>query len=491
MNGGDSHGNTSSRGVSRRDFVKAAGASGTAVGLAGCVGHPLAGAVASGSRTGSNAIRWVTDSTAADNAGAIRNALWNAGLSRDVFVDVIAGPSSTDRRQAQYTRWLSANLSDPDLLMMDSGWALNFINRAQVMNLTNNLPENVLKRVNNKYFQAAVETARGRNGDLYAVPLFPDFPTMLYRKDLVKQAGYSPEKENWATESMTWKKFSKVVADAKQQSGVQYGFNFQANIYEGLSCCDFNEFMTSWGGAYFGGRDTLFGPVGNRPVTVADQSVVDAVKMVKTFIFGSDAPNTLDGYEQISPNAVLSWTEDPSLAPFTNGNAVALRNWPYAISEAGSAFESQSQLGVMPIPYAVTEEQSKYRNIGGPVAALGGWHMAVNPNTDQKRKSLEVVEAMTRPSFQRTLVEITGWLPPNREVFGGRKMRQIPIVGNYIDQLQVAGQNAIPRPVSVVWPQESVKIAQQVHAGLSGRTPPQQAMNTLKDQLLAIENYNG
>ena len=468
--------------MNRREFVKVAGASGIAASLAGCTVR--------GNQAGSDAVRWVTDSTAADNAGAIRQALWDAGLSKDIFVDVIAGPSSTDARQSQYTRWLSADLSDPDLMMMDSGWALNFINRAQVLNLTENLPKSTINLVENKYFQATVETARGGNGDLYAIPLFPDFPTMLYRKDLVKQAGYQPERENWATESMRWKKFSKMVADTKRQSDVNYGFSFQANIYEGLSCCDFNEFMTSWGGAYFGGRDTLFGPIGERPVTVADQPVVDAVKMVRTFIFGSDAPNTLDNYEQISPNAVLSWTEDPSLSPFTAGDAIALRNWPYAITEAGRAFESQKQLGVMPIPYATTEKESEYKNIGGPVAALGGWHNTVNPNSDQKQKALEVIQTMTQPAFQRTLVETTGWLPPNREVFDSRKMKQIPIIGNYIKQLKIAGQNAIPRPVTAVWPQESTKIAQQVHAGISGNQNPQQAMNTLKNQLLLIENYN-
>lgn len=225
-------------------------------------------------------------------------------------------------------------------------------------------------------------------------------------------------------------------------------------------------------------------------MTVADQSVVNAVEMIRTFIFGSDAPNTLDGYEQISPKAVLSWTEDPSLAPFTAGNAIALRNWPYAITEAGRAFESQAQLGVMPIPYATTQQESKYDNIGGPVAALGGWHNTVNPNSNRKPQALEVIQTMTQPSFQRALVETTGWLPPNREVFGSRKMRQIPVVGDYIDQLKVAGENAIPRPVTAVWPQESTKIAQQVHAGISGDQRPRRAMETLKDQLLLIENYN-
>ena len=482
MHGADSHRDNPPRGVSRRDFVKAAGASGAAVGLAGCT--------VGGSQAGSNSIRWITSTDMAGESAAIKKALRNAGMSKDVNLEMVAGPASTDQRQAQYTRWLSAELDEPALLDMDSGWTLNYINRDQLLDLNKELEEKTLNRINNKYFQASVKTAKGPNGHLYAVPMYVDFGSMLYRKDLVKKAGYSPEKENWATESMRWKKFSKIVADTKKKSGVNYGFGWQGNIYEGLSCCDFNEFMSSWGGAYFGGRDTLLGPVGNRPVTVNEQPVIDAVRMLKTFIFGSNAPNTLDGYERISPNAVLSWIEDSSLSPFTAGNMVAVRNWPYAIAAAGAEDALGNKLGVMPIPYATTEKKSKYKNIGGPMAALGGWHIGVNPYTSKKEQAMEVVDALTQPSFQIKLFEILGLLPPNQELLTTREAKKIPTVGQYIDTLQVAGKNSIPRPASVVWPQESTKIAQLVHAGMDGSSPPKQAMSTLQRQLKEIEEYN-
>ncbi|MGN8214631.1 MULTISPECIES: extracellular solute-binding protein [Halococcus] len=482
MHGGNTRSDTAERGVTRRDFVKAAGASGAATALAGCT--------VGGNEAGSNSIRWITSTDMAGESTAIKKALRNAGMSNDVNLEMVAGPASTDQRQSQYTRWLSADLDEPALLDMDSGWTLNYINRGQLLDLSNELPEKLLNRINNKYFQASVNTAKSPNGNLYAVPMYVDFGSMLYRKDLVKNAGYSPEKENWATESMRWKRFSKIVADTKEKSGVNYGFGWQGNIYEGLSCCNFNEFMSSWGGAYFGGRDTLLGPVGNRPVTVNKQPVVDAVKMLKTFIFGSNAPNTLDGYEQISPNAVLSWIEDSSLSPFTAGNMVALRQWPYAIAAAGAEDALGDKLGVMPMPYATPEQNSKYKNIGGPMAALGGWHIGVNPNTSKKEQAMEVVGALTQPSFQIKLFEILGLLPPNQQLLATREAKQIPTVGKYIDTLQVAGKNSIPRPASVVWPQESGKIAQQVHAGMDGSAPPKQAMSTLQSQLEQIEDYN-
>jgi ABC-type glycerol-3-phosphate transport system substrate-binding protein len=475
--------------VSRRKFVKAVGASGAAAGLAGCTSR--------GQVANPNTIKFAADSRAADAQGPINEALHEAGLSKEIHVEVLAGATQSGVRQSQYQRWLSANLEEPDMLMMDSGWALTFIARRQVANLSEILPQDLVKQAKNDYFKASVQTALAKNGDLYGIPLFPDFPTMQYRKDLVKEAGFQPDKNNWATESINWKKFSKVTKEVmkqqndKKKGSMPYGFTFQADIYEGLSCCDFNEFMTSWGGAYFGDLSNLFGPIGNRPVTVAEKPVVDSIKMIRTFIHGSDAPNTLDGYAgSISPSSVLSWTEETSRAPFTSGNAVMHRNWPYSIVINGAEEVFGKDLGVMPIPYGVKPNEAEYERTGGPVAALGGWHMTINPNSPKTETCIEVLRAMMQPSFKLKMFELIGWLPPEPDLLTSKRVRDVPVIGRYIDQLQVAGQNAVPRPVTAVWPQQSGKIAQSVHSAYVGDQTPKGAMQSLKDQLGSIEAYN-
>ena len=486
MDGRGSQESDTGRHVSRRNFVKAAGATGLAAGLAGCT--------ALGGETDSNTVQWYAGANEDAEASAITQALYNAGLSQDINIEILPGPSNTDAKQQQLQRWLDAKLENPDLIEMDSGWAIPFIIRDQVLNLTKSeaFPDSYVNRIENDYFEASVQTAKHPlTGDLYGVPLFPDFPTMLYRRDLIEKAGYNPNRQNWATESITWKQFAQAVKDAMGQSNVQYGFTFQASSYEGLSCCDFNEFMTSWGGAYFGGRDNLFGPIGKRPVTIDQQPVIDSIRMIRTFIEGPNASNTLNNYAgPISPRAVLSWIEDTSLAPFTNGNAVAHRNWPYAIPTAGADDVLGDRLGVMPIPYAVTEQQSQYQNIGGPVAALGGWHNVINPYSDKIDQSVQVLEAMAKPSFKFKLFELLGYIPPEPALLQSRRARQVPIIGNYVEQLRIAGENAIPRPVTVVWPQQSTKIAQIVNSSYSGGVAPEQAMATLQSQIKEIENYN-
>ena len=487
MNGGEPQ-DQEPRRVSRRDFAKAAGATGVAAGTAGCTSiHPLA--IGDDDHGAQTVIRFAGDSDVAGAADTVRQALWDAGLDEDIYVEIIAGARQTGARQSQYTRWLSANLPEPDMLLMDSGWALAFIQRGQLMNLEEELPTPIVQRVKNDYFEASVTTAQSVDDDLYAIPMFPDFPTMQYRKDLVKQAGYDPEGNNWATESMDWKQFSKVTKDTMQQAGKRYGYTFQADVYEGLSCCDFNEFMSSFGGAYFGGLDNLFGPIGERPVTVAEDPVVQSVEMIRTFINGTSG--SLQGYEQdIAPPGVLGWTEEPSRKPFTAGNAIMHRNWPYSILINGAEDVFGENLGVMPIPYGVKPSNAKYEGAGGPVAALGGWHLTVNPNTEEKEAVFQVIEAMMQKSFKLKMLEAIGWLPPEPKMLNSPEVQNIPILGRYIDSLRVAGENAIPRPVTAVWPLESTKIAQSVHAAYAGEQSAQAALQTLKEDLRMIENYN-
>lgn len=507
---------------SRRRFLRAVGVSGTALGVAGCLGRNGGGGSGgngdgngsggngsggngSGNASGGNGSGGNNSSSSVGGSGDITlqfaasqeeaavaeelvQALYDAGMPQNIAVEFLAGSNVTDQRQSQYQTWLNAGRAKPDLLRMDNGWTIPFIARNQILNLSKNLPQGVLDTINDDYIEAVVNTAKGSNGDLFAVPLWAGIPTMLYRKDFVTDAGYDPEGNNWATESMTWKRFAEITKDVKKQNDLKYGFTFQADDYSGLACCDFNEFMSGWGGAYFGGRENLFGPVGERPITVDGEQVVKSIRMIRTFIYGQDDSAALsDMPGNIAPKAVTSWTEGTSEKPFANDNAVMHRNWPYAVKKYGAKGELGKDLGVMPIPYSVTEEQSQYDNIGGPVAALGGQNLAVNPNTKHMDAALEFVKAATKKEFAFRVFEIIGQIPPRPEILESSRAEKISITGRYIDAIRTAAENLIPRPVTVVWPQEAKQIAGTVNASYRQKKPPKQAMSDLKGTLKQIE----
>lgn len=416
----------------------------------------------------------------------LNDVLHRAGLPERISVSILSTSGLSGDTQSQYRQWLSAGRSKPDIFRMDVGWTIPFIKRDQIANLNNKLPPDVVDEIKKNYFPASVDATSGEDGDIYGVPYQVGLPTIQYRKDLVKKAGFKPDEEEWSTNPLSWKKFSQVVSRTRKQSNVKWGFAWQAKNYVGLSCCTFNEQMTTWGGAYFGGFENLFGPVGERPVTVDSKPVLDALRMGRTFIHGSDAPNTLDGYEQISPTNVLQWSEGPSSSAFMDGNAVALRYWPSAIPPAHEAFGDS--LGVMPIPYGVKQSEAKFQGTGGTASALGGWNMTLNPNTNNQGAALKVLEAFTSQPFREFQLKELALLPPDSAQLGSQGMQDVPVWGRYAKTLDIAGKNAVPRPVTVVWPDESPAIAQQVNAVLAGQTPPQNGMADLKSTLEEIEN---
>lgn len=460
----------------RRRFLKTAAAAGVSTGLAGCT-------LSLGGPRAANVVQLAASSAERDVQADINDALQEAGLPSNVHLEILA--SSGDIAQQQFSQWLSAGLERPSLFRMDSGWTIPFVERNQVVNLTEAAPD-VARTVEERYFESTVSTVQGSGGNVYGVPLFSDFGLMLYRKDLVREAGFDPG--DWATNPIPWRRFAEIAKTATAESDVDYGFTFQGMLYEGLSCCTFNEFMTTRGGSYFGARENLFGPVGERPVTVNSRPVKDALGMLRAFLYGEGPPQGLDVPGDFVPRAVLQWDEDPSLDPFLEGNAVMHRNWPYAVLETGSGEVFGEDLGVMPIPTAVPPGEAAFGGMGGSKSALGGWNVCLNPNAAEREAALQVLEAMTADSFSLTLLETLGYLPPKPAVLDTDEARDVEVMGRYLDTIKFAGEHAVPRPVTVVWPQESTRIAQQVSAAMSRDQTPEEAMRVLEQLLTRIEN---
>lgn len=477
--GQNNTGRNSRPGVSRRTFVTAATTSVTlgSTAIAGCLG---------GAREPNTIV--MTGDTDFEEAmvgdrgsPSVQESLWDAGLDDDISVEVQASVDDTDQRMQAYQSTLQAGRSPPDIFMMDSGWTLPFILREQTTSMTEALSDDVLETVEEEYLDASLETARHPETDeLHAVPLFPDFGTMQYRQDLVEDAGY--DTSGWDEDPPSWEEFAIAAAEARDEAGVDFGFTTQADSYEGLSCCSFNEVMTTWGGAYFGGAGNLF-EAGERPITVNSEPVLDAIRMMRAFVHGEDDPHALDGYPEIAPSTIVQWTEEEARSPFAAGNAVMHRNWPYSIGISGVEEEFGEDLGVMPMPYAVSEDEAEFEGAGGPAHALGGWHLVLNPNTERTDMALEVIEAFTEEEVMATIFETLSFIPPKVELLDEFDPDDVGPVARYSDQIQQAADNAIPRPVTDIWPEQSAVIAQELHAAFRGAKSPEESMSDLESRL--------
>lgn len=455
--------------LSRRRAIATLGSLSLTSGIAGCVSD------SENTETGGTV-------TIAAGAQVLPKAdlsvLHEAGLPTDVDIKILTSADKTGERADNIAAILEAEQPSPDLLMMDVGWTIPFIVRGDLLNLEENLPNSVLEDVRSNTFDSLVQSAsHPETGDLYAMPFFPDYPTMQYRKDLFREAGYNTSDfDEWATNPPSWGEWSSIVAEVQAASGLEYGYVWQGDNYRGLSCCVFNEVMTATGGAYFGDRSNLFGPVGDRPVTVDEPEVVDGVRLLRDLIYDSDESKF--DVSSISPEAVLGWTEPDSDGQFISASsAVAMRNWPYTISLAADQWSDDQELGVMPMPSGPA----------GSAHALGGWLLAVNPHSNNRRAALAVLEKFHSDTVQLAMLDGPGVLPHESSLFTG-EAREHQTYGRFMDSLEFAGENLIPRPVTGVWSAESTAIHEHVWRALNGETEPKAAMENLAEKLRTIES---
>jgi hypothetical protein len=114
--------------------------------------------------------------------------------------------------------------------------------------------------------------------------------------------------------------------------------------------------------------------------------------------------------------------------------------------------------------------------------------MTVNPNIQNQDAVIQVIRAARQPDFQLTLLSIQGWLPPRPELFSSSEAQNVDVVGRYMDTLEVAGHNTMPRPVTAVWSDQSSDIAEQANRAVDQEASSADAMATLESALEDTES---
>ncbi len=144
------------------------------------------------------------------------------------------------------------------------------------------------------------------NGKLVALPIFTDAPALYYRKDLLEKHGVAVPK-TWEVLAVA----AKTVQDAEHAAGNAeiWGFVWQGNAYEGLTC-NALEWVKSFGGGQ------IVEPDGS--ISTNNEKAIAALETAKSWV------------GTISPEGVLGYQEEEARGLWQTGNAVFMRNWPYA-----------------------------------------------------------------------------------------------------------------------------------------------------------------
>ena len=202
--------------------------------------------------------------------------------------------------------------------------------------------------------------------------------------------------------------------------------------------------------------------------------------------YGRPVPQTWQEREEtartvgtIAPEGVLNYAEDESRGVFQSGNAVFMRNWPYAwaLSQAEDS-PIRGKVGVAALPK------------GGPdgkhTGGLGGWQLAGSKYSENPEVAADLVRYLTSYDEQKRRAIKGSYNPTIEALYRDEEvLAAVPFFGSLYDTFV----NAVARPSRVTgakYNQVSAEFFNTVHAVLSKELDAKTAVAQLERKLERI-----
>jgi multiple sugar transport system substrate-binding protein len=391
---------------------------------------------APGTATSGSVVWWASPITIT-KYGDTRTVLINAFEKAypNIHVSLESAPTSTDTNRATLATEISGGSSTPDVFMGDVIWPAQFGAHQLAVPLSDYLPSSYWAQFASGLVQGATY-----NGKVYGSPLFEDQGFLYYRKDLLAKEGMSPP--------TTWEQLESEAKTLVSKGLVKYGFVWQGDSYEGLTC-DFMEYLTDAGGTATNSNYTQ--------ATLNSPAATKAVTFMRSLITSG-----------VSPAAVTTFQEPQAMNTFAAGDAAFMRNWDYAYASANTPATSKvvGKVGVEPMPTFAGQPTPGYSNIGG-------WNMYINPHSKNIAADLTFIKWLASPTAQTILATEFSEIPTTTVV------RNSPQVIALNPVLAIVGKTKlVPRPAGTPnYPALSDAIYTNVNAALAGSTSPSAALS--------------
>jgi trehalose/maltose transport system substrate-binding protein len=351
-------------------------------------------------------------------------------------------PSPVDQF-ADYRKSLNDPASTIDVYGMDAIWAPQLA--AGLADLTGSTSDVVAAHFP---VTAKAQTVDGR---LMALPVSAEAPVLYYRKDLLDRYGFKPP-ATWAELAAT----ARAVMEKERAAGnaAMWGYVFQGAPYEGLTGNALEWIAANGGGA-------IVDPDGT--VTIDNPKAAAALDRARSWI------------GTIAPPDVLNFTEEESRAIWQAGNAVFMRNWPYAYA-LSNAMDSplRGRFDIAPLPAGEG---------GNSTATLGGWALALSKNSQHREAGTALIRYLAASEAQTYRALRAADLPTLPLLYDDRNiLEEQPAMAKWKPVIE----NAVLRPASVTgakYDEVSKEFWTAVHETLSGRGTAGENLAALKGRL--------
>jgi multiple sugar transport system substrate-binding protein len=365
-------------------------------------------------------------------------------LNPDIRVELQPAPDDATQRHQLFVQWLNARAGNPDILQLDVIWTAEFAAAGWI------LPLNRFSPVTADFFPATVE-ANTWAGKLYALPWFVDVGLLYRRTDLVPR-------EPTSLDDLTQEARTAMT----RPRGPRYGFVWQGARYEGL-ITTFIEYLGAFGGRILDEQGNV---VVNRP------EAIRALSFMRDELYGS----------RIAPLDVLTWHEEEVRFAFQNGNAVFMRNWPYAFQQMNDTANSRvaGRFAVSPIPSAPG---------GRSTTALGGSELAINAYSEAPEAAYKLIAYLTAPEQMIERASAVGQYPTRPALYDDPRLRAISVIP--LDHAKRAIESATPRPVTPIYTEMSEILQIELHRALVRQAEPEAALNSAAKRIDALIERTG
>ncbi len=278
-----------------------------------------------------------------------------------VTVEVIETGDLVEDRLGTYLQLFEAQSSEGDVFQIDVIWPGDLAEHFLDLN------EYGGAEAAAQHFPAIVEN-NTVDGKLVGIPWFTDAGLLYYRTDLLEKYNLDPP--------TTWDELeasAQTIQDGERAENPDFwGFVFQGNAYEGLTC-DALEWVASVGGG------SIIEPDGT--ITINNDNAKAIVSQAAGWV------------GTISPPGVTAYAEEDARGVWQAGNAAFMRNWPYAYSLGnGDDSEIVGLFDVSPLPGGAPGEGA---------ATLGGWQLAVSKYSAHPEEAAKLALFMASPEEQK------------------------------------------------------------------------------------------
>src|SRR6056297_107603 len=199
----------------------------------------------------------------------------------NVTVDVYTTPDLSDDRKGLYLQFLEAESPNIDVYQVDVIWPGELAGHFLDLN------EYGAQEVVDKHFDSIVKN-NTVNGRLVAMPWFTDAGLLYYRTDLLDKYGYSEPPATWTElEEMA----KTIQAGEREENPDFWGYVWQGNAYEGLTCNALEWIHSNNGGSIIN-KD--------QEVTINNDNALEMVEMAGDWV------------NEISPPGVTGLVEESS-----------------------------------------------------------------------------------------------------------------------------------------------------------------------------------